>query len=149
MRGPYIGSMHDAGLVTQSGIHEDLSEFSVYDDVEQPNYYVYGDPAYRRSAHIQRPYKRARNTAEQEHMNAEMSRVRVSVEHSIGHLTNIFPALDFVREEKLGLKLIGMKYLVAVMLRNFITCVRGGNQISKYFRCSTPSLKSFTSRRGR
>ena len=82
-------------------------------------------------------------------MNVQMSRARVSVEHAIGNVCNLFPALDYKREEKMGITPIALKYTVACIMRNFITVVRGSNQISDFFDCPPPSINEYFSNRDR
>ena len=150
VRGPYPGSFSDATLVTDSNLESDLRSFCKFREYQQrllTAFYLYGDPAYAQDRYIQRPFQRANNTPEDEHYNALMSSVRVSVEHAIGHITNLFPALDFTREEKLGLTPIAAKFLVACIFRNMVTVVRGANQISHYFDCQPPTPAEFFNKR--
>jgi hypothetical protein len=78
-----------------------------------------------------------------------MSRGRISVEHAIGKVTHTFPAIDFVRAERVGKGEVAKKYLVAVIFRNLLTCIRGRNQISTYFGCPPPSVEEFLAERTR
>jgi hypothetical protein len=72
-----------------------------------------------------------------------MSSGRVAVEHAIGSVVSTFPALDFLRTARGAQTHVGIKYLVSVILRNFLTCIRGRNQISKFFDCAPPTLGEF------
>lgn len=138
--GPYSGRVHDSELVRCCKLEERLGQFSRVDGVD---YKVYGDPAFGQSTFISRPFQRLVATAVEQLYNTAMSKVRVSVEQAIGHVTQHFSALDFVRCERVGDGEVAKKYLVACFLRNVMTCVRGGNQISQYFSCSPPSLGEF------
>ena len=55
--------------------------------------------------------------------------------------------MDFVRTERVGDGDMCRKYLTACFLRNCMTCIRGGNQISEYFGCSPPTLEEFLEER--
>lgn len=72
-----------------------------------------------------------------------MSSARVAVEHAIGQVVSVFPALDFKRTARSEQTQVNIKYLVSVILRNFLTCIRGSNQICDFFDCSPPSLAEF------
>jgi hypothetical protein len=97
---------------------------------------------------IERPFNRAVMTPALEELhNVRMSSVRVAVENGIGYITNTFPALDFDRREVLGHGDVCVRYLVAVIFRNMITCVRGGNAISERFGVDPPSLEAWASPR--
>ena len=140
--GPEGGRESDIDLLRLSGLDRKLEP--LYRDGET-TWFIYGDPAYSFAGarHVIGPYRLANPTPEQEHCNMCMSSVRVSVENAIGSITNKWCALDFVRQEKTGWSAIGLKYLVAVILSNFMTCVRGGNQISDMFGIQPPTLEGF------
>jgi hypothetical protein len=110
-------------------------------------YKLYGDAGYAQSQYIDRPFSRVNMTAAQENYNALMSRVRVSVENAIGTITNVFAALDYSRTLRIGQSPVGAMFLVAVILRNFLTCVRRQNQISIFFGLEPPTLAEFARHR--
>lgn len=140
--GPEGGRENDLDLFRYSDIDRRLS--AVCED-EDGNWFVYGDPAYTfcGGRHVIGPWRAANPTPEEAHFNTVMSGVRVSVENAIGHVTNKWSALDFTRQEKIGWSAVALKYLVAVILSNFITCIRGGNQISSMFSMRPPTLNQF------
>lgn len=140
--GPYGGRDNDVFILRASGLDDRLQ--SLCDDGDDP-WFVYGDPAYTFTGarYIIGPFRVANPSPEQEHFNKTMSKVRVSVENAIGTVTNKWCALDFTRQEKIGWSAIALKYKVAVILSNFITCIRGGNQVSVMFQITPPSLGAF------
>lgn len=54
-------------------------------------------------------------------------------------------ALNFKDLEKPHLSKLGERFLSSVLLSDMITCMHGGNQISKYFECPPPSLSVYLS----
>lgn len=106
-----------------------------------PQFAIYGDPAYPLSSTLLRPFRGAAVLAEAElAFNASMSSVRESVEWGFGTITNTFQSLDFQRKEKMLERPLAQWYQVAAFLVNCRACLRGGNQISKYFGLNPPSL---------
>lgn len=65
------------------------------------------------------------------------------VEWAFGHLYNVWESLRFLPLKKLGITPIGTIVQVCVLLTNFRTCMRGGNQISYYFDTSPPTLAEY------
>ena len=145
--GPYPGRPHDSAIALDSMLEERLSAFATHPVLG--NFLVYGDPAYRLSHFIHKPFDRIGATQQERMHNTVMSTGRVNVEIAIGGVTKIFPALDFIRCERPGDGLVCMKYLVAVIFRNMYTCVRGGNQVSVFFDCKPPTLHEFLAQRPR
>jgi len=143
--GPYGGRISDSEMARRSRLEE---RFGAFADVPLRDggvrrFKIYGDSAYAQSDFIERPYSRTTATPAQLNFNALMSRVRVSVEHLIGSVTQVFPSLDMVKYQRSGQTVVGMTFLVAVIVRNFLTCVRGGNQVSDFFRIPPPTLQEF------
>lgn len=144
-RGPYAGTVADSDMVVQSDLIDRLAEFCVFRTAtgEEVEFCLYGDAGYAQSRMIQRPYSKVRMRVFESHYNTLMSRVRESVEHGIGSVVNEFPAFEMARWQKSGKTNVSMRYLVAVILRNMLTCIRGGNQVSTFFGLAPPSLREF------
>ena len=142
--GPIAGRHHDGWLVSHSDLLAELATFSYrMEGGARAPYFVYGDAAFARNQYLQKPIVKAVLTPEEGDANARWSSVRVSVEHAIGGVTNTWQALDFLRQEKLGLSPLGTKYKVAVLLYNALNCVRGGSQVSRYFLVPPPTLEEW------
>ena len=73
------GRKHDAGMLADSGILNDVGNFA-FSPAGQPMCF-YGDPAYSLWIHLQAPYSQGRLTQQMEDYN---KRVRVSVEWFFG-----------------------------------------------------------------
>jgi len=143
--GPYAGTVADADMVVQSNLIDTLAQFCVVRNArgEEVDMCIYGDAGYGQSRLLHRPFSKVRMTVYEAHFNALMSRVRESVEHGIGSVVNEFPAFEMVRWQRSGQTNVTMRYLVAVIFRNMLTCVRGSNQISTFFGEDPPSLRTF------
>ena len=95
------GKRHDARMLAESGLLENLENFSFSPDGHP--LCIYGDPAYPLRVHLQAPFRQAVMTAEMQLFNTSMSAVRVSVEWLFGDVINFFKFLDFKKDLKIGL----------------------------------------------
>lgn len=143
--GPYGGRISDSEMYLRSQLD---ARFARFCDIRMGNgttkrHKMYGDSAYAQSQYCDKPFSREIATPAQENHNALMSSVRVSVEHLIGSVSQVFPALDMTRYQRTGQTTVGLIFLVSVIMRNFLTCVRGSNQVSEFFRLAPPSLQNF------
>ena len=141
--GPVEGRRHDAGMLKDSGLLNDLQRvaFSPTGDI----LCLYGDPAYPLSPHLMAPFRLEEVpvfTANMEAFNEAMSSVRVSVEWLFGDVLNSFKFLDFKKNLKLGLSAIGKHYVVAALFRNILTCLYG-NTASTFFQLDPPTVQDY------
>ena len=134
------GKRHDARMLAESGLLENLENFSFSPDGHP--LCIYGDPAYPLRVHLQAPFRQAVMTAEMQLFNTSMSAVRVSVEWLFGDVINFFKFLDFKKDLKIGLSSIGKMYIVCAILQNARTCLYG-NCTSNYFQLDPPSLVEY------
>ena len=141
--GPVDGRRHDAGMLKDSGLLNDLQRvaFSPTGDV----LCLYGDPAYPLRPHLMAPFRLREVSVFTENMeafNEVMSSVRVSVEWLFGDVLNSFKFLDFKKNLKLGLSAIGKHYIVAALFRNIFTCLYG-NTASTFFQLDPPTVQDY------
>ena len=97
--GPMPRRRHDAALLNESGLMRYMEANCSAPD-GQP-LCVYGDSAYPRRPHLQRPHRGRDLSAEQEIENTQMSRVRQAVEWQFGRIATLFAFLDFKKNLKL------------------------------------------------
>ena len=71
-----------------------------------------------------------------------MSDVRSAVEWVFGDILSYFAFLDFKKNLKIGLSLIGTMYSVCGLLRNAITCFYG-SATSDYFDLQPPTIQEY------
>ena len=79
---------------------------------------IYGDPAHELTVHLQAPYREAQNNQDMINYNKAMSEVRVTVESLFGNIRNYFKFIDFKKEMKLFLSLVGKVYGGCQLLQN-------------------------------
>ncbi|CAM9979863.1 unnamed protein product [Laminaria digitata] len=103
--GPMVGRRHDVTLLGQSGLLEFMEEW--LNDEEGTPYYIYGDPAYQLSPWLMAPFKGAM-TPWQEDFNAAMSTCRVTVEWGFGKIVALWPYVDYIKKQQVGLSAAGL-----------------------------------------
>jgi hypothetical protein len=147
--GPMEGRRNDAYLLTESGLLREFATFAFREDipvnapVEQRTFQVFGDPAYGLGPHIISPFSGAGERTEEElEWNAQMSAVRIEVEHGFGIVSNTWPFLNAGWKMHLYRSPVGRYYRVGVLLVNGINCLRP-NQVAQYFNCLPPSLPEY------
>jgi hypothetical protein len=140
LSGPWEGRHHDSWILRQSGTLATL--LKLIDGMGQI-FCVYGDSGYPLSLHLQVPWPLVVPGSPHARFNRIMSRLRITVEWGFGIISNLWSGTDFKRWMRCFLTLPGLKYRVAGLLTNFHCCIRGGNQISKYFDVAPPSLEEY------
>ena len=140
LAGPYEGRKHDAGMLAESGL---LNQLQMYSFTPAGNSLcIYGDPAYPLRAHLQSPFRNGQLNQYQAAYNKAMSHVRVSVEWAFSDITNYFAFLDFKRNLKIGLSAIGKMYICCALLRNARACLYK-NTTSNFFDMDPPRLDNY------
>ena len=91
---------------------------------------------------MQAPFKGARLTQGQKDFNQAMSKVRVWVEWVFGDITNYFAFLDYKKNLKVGLSVVGKMYVTCGLLQNARTCLYK-NTTSIFFDIDPPSLDDY------
>ncbi|XP_028410552.1 uncharacterized protein LOC114533250 [Dendronephthya gigantea] len=142
MFGPVEGKKHDAGMLADSGLLNDLENHAFSADGEPMC--IYGDPAYPLRVHLQAPFRGAVMTPAMEEFNRSMSTVRVSVEWAFGEVVRSFKCLDFKSNLKLGLSCVGKMYLVSAIIQNALSCLYG-NITSTFFDLNPPTIQEYFS----
>lgn len=141
LKGPYTGRRHDAGILRESNLYEELEQVASFNDNEK--YCLYGDCAYPIRELLLCPFPAGRGlTPEQQLFNASMSRVRQAVEWGFGKIAAEFAFVDFKKNQKILLQNIGNMYKTAAILSNCHTCLYGC-QTSTYFETNPPNLDEY------
>ena len=86
--GPVEGKRHDSGMPMDSGLLNQLQQYS-FDQNQRP-LCIYGNPAYPLSVHLQAGFIGARLSQQQIDWNTRMSEKRVSVEWIFGDIITYF-----------------------------------------------------------
>ena len=140
--GPIEERRHDAFMLTESGLLEQLQE-----RMNKPNgdpYVLYGDPAYPIRNHMIAPFRAAQLSDDEKQFNKNTSAVRVCVEWGFGKLVQYFAFVDFSKNLKVLLQPVGKLYIVAALLINCHTCLYG-SQTGEYFELNAPQLEAYLS----
>ena len=132
------GSRHDMYMLRVSAL---ASAFEA--DPALQHYRIYGDKGYRNVGCIRTPYRGINLSEEQERRNARMGRVRVAVEWFFGQVVDQWQACAFRSQQKIWLSAIREQFLVAILLTNAQTCLRGSNEISRLFDLTPPTLSDY------
>ncbi|CAM9645762.1 unnamed protein product, partial [Heterosigma akashiwo] len=136
MWGPIGGRWPDSTIVRDSGILDILR-------VHYDAFCVWGDAGYALCRWILRPFLRRAANEEQRAWQAEVNKCRISVDWNFGLIATNFPALK--QQQKVLMSPIARHYLVAAVLTNCLTCLKGGNQASMYFDMRPPTLEEYCS----
>lgn len=134
------GKRHDAGILADSGLLDNLEQFA-FNPADQP-LCLYGDSAYPLRVHLQGPFRHGVLTQQMMEYNTKMSAVRSSVEWLFGDVVNSFKFNDYKKNLKLLLNSVGKMYVVSVIIRNAMTCLYG-NLTSTYFDLRPPAIDEY------
>lgn len=136
------GRKHDAGMLADSGLINNLQRFAI-SPTGQPMC-IYGDPSYPLRVQLQAPFRQGRLTPQMQAYNEAMSEVRVSVEWLFGDIINSFKFLDYKKKLKIELSSVGKMYVVCALLRNAVTCLYK-NQTSFFLKLTLRYWKNISS----
>lgn len=150
--GPFEGRRNDNFLLSDSKLLDRLERFAYREDlpadapIEHRTFQIFGDPAYGVGPFIQSPFAGVGvRTVEEQEWNAEMSAVRIEVEHAFGIVQNTFPFLNAGWKMHLYSSPVGRYYRVGVLLTNCLNCLHP-NQVATYFDCPPPTLQDYLHR---
>ena len=87
--------------------------------------FIYGDPAYHNSAGILRPFPARGMTPQRHRFNVDMSRARIAVENGFGKVSSLWQTNQLTNKLQSGNSPVAAYYIVAVLLTNIHTCMRG------------------------
>ena len=139
---PIEGCRYDSGMLRESGLVNQLE--SLPDTSNGKTYCIYGDPAYLLRPQLLAPYKGENITADQREFNKEMSGVRIVVEWAYVKVLQLFPFVDFKKNQKLLLQPIAAPYYTAVLLTNCHRCVPIA-EINTFLNIEPPRLEEYLS----
>ena len=128
-------------MLAKRGLTQKLTQF------RQPNgqpYVIYGDPGCSLTQNIKTPFCGAHITYQQNNSNKSMIKVHVSVEWTLGKITQYFTYVDFKRNSKVPLQPVGKYYTVAALLTSCHTCLYGS--LTSSFNISPTSLEKYLSK---
>lgn len=141
LKGAYPGRRHDAGMLRESGLYEELEQFATFGN---RNYVIYGDKGYGLRQLLLRPYTEHEIVGhpERQQFNTTMSSLRIAVEWGFQKILQEFAFLDFKKNQKLLLQEIGTMYITCMILTNCHTCLYGSHT-GKYFDIEPLELEQY------
>jgi len=146
LAGPYTGRESDWTAYQSSGLVGKLRELQLVDYPDpDKRFYIYGDPAYSLSYGIICAYQAQPNRPLSpllQEVNSHMSSLRISVEHGFARLMMLWGYNGFKMGLKIGLSPVAAYFMISVLFCNIHSCFHG-NQTSKKFHCSPPSVHSY------
>eukprot|EP00171_Calliarthron_tuberculosum_P002822 IDg2822t1 len=137
--GPSVGRRHDLTLLRNSG-WESLLQASL--NIENRQFYIFGDSAYSIRPWLMRPFV-GNLTTEQHDFNSKMSAIRVAVEHNYKDLKQIWVSQDFARNLKVRQAPVALLYKASALLWNFRTCFYKGGQVVQAFQVQPPTFEEY------
>lgn len=141
LSGPYQGRHHDLSLLRASGITNSLYQHAK--DTRGNQLYLYGDPGYQISPVLMVPYSTTNITPRQQAFNESMSRVRVAVEWTFGHVLQYFAFSDYKKSQRSLLSCVHRHYVVSVLFSNIHSCITQNNAAVGRFGVLPPSLEEY------
>lgn len=141
LSGPYLGRRHDSRLFRMSGLARILRAHAKGRGDRQMT--LYGDPAYRLTDLMQRPFPTGGISPEQRIYNERMSKVRIGVEWCFGYVLQYFPFSDFKKNQKTLLSEVHLHYICSVLLANIRSCVKQTNSSASKFNINPPTLEEY------
>lgn len=141
LSGPYQGRHHDTAMYRASGLENTLMEHALDNNGNQM--YVYGDPGYQLSPVLQVPFSTVNITPPQRAYNEAMSRVRVGVEWSFGHVLQSFAFSDYKKNQRSLLSAVHLHYIVSVLFTNLLSCITQNNASVGRFGVLPPTLEEY------
>lgn len=140
--GPVDGRRHDTTVLRQSGLGAAQHQLSV----NGVDYCIYADSAYARTRNMQKPFRNPPVASPQAQVNTVMARARTTAsECAFSYVSNMWQAVDFVRQQKIFWTRPADTYYLAILLSNIRTCLRRYNIASEFFNLSDtcPTLSDY------
>lgn len=146
LAGLYTEQESDCTVYQSSGLLGKFQELQLVDDPDpDKRFYIYGDPAYSLSYWIICAYQAQPNQPLYpllQKVNTHMASLRISVEHGFARLMMLWGYNGFKMGLKIGLSPVAAYFMVSALFCNIHSCFHG-NQTSKKFHCSLPSVHNY------
>ncbi|KAJ8916393.1 hypothetical protein NQ315_014603 [Exocentrus adspersus] len=140
LKGAWAGRRHDAAMLAESGLYEELERVAVF---PEQNFVLYGDQAYGLRELLLTPFPNRGNLEpHQLEFNNSMKLLRLTVEWGFQKVISEFAFLDFKKNQKLLLQDVELMYKVGIILCNCHSTLYG-NQTSQYFNVNPPILEEY------
>ena len=140
--GPIPAKTHDAKLLRQSNLMEQLRTTMPDDNSNQPIYSLYGDLAYPQSPYLLGGYRNVVNGTDEAQFNRLMSSVRITVDWGYCEIIEQWKFLDFCQAMRIFQSPVAQYYITAAFLSNLCNCMIG-NKTRNYFDAQQMSIEEY------
>ena len=139
--GPVPAKTHDARLLQESGLLDQLEEIIPHDG-DSTIYTLYGDLAYAQSIYLIGGFHNADVGTDEALYNQIMSSVRIAVEWGIGAIIEQWKFLDFWQSMKVFECPVAQYYIIAAFLCNLHNCLVG-SKTQSYFNAQQLAINKY------
>lgn len=141
--GPIDAFHHDAYICHLSNLIPQLTQMT---DPLLGEFFLFGDAGYPLRRQLHRIAKNVAPGSPAGLYNRMFSSIRISVEWNFGGITNVWARPSLKKELKLfagSRQSAAKQVMMAFLMQNLLTCVKGQNETSKYFGCPPPTLINY------
>ena len=140
--GPVPAKTHDAELLCQSNLMEQLRSAMPDDNSNGPIYSLYGDLEYLQSSYLLGGFRNVINGTAEAHFNRLMLSVRITVEWGYCEIIEQWKFLDFCQAMRIFQSPLAQYYINAAFLSNLRNCMIG-NKTRNYFDVQQMSIEEY------
>jgi hypothetical protein len=144
LSGPYMGPTNDWTMWRRSGCDEAIREVM---RGHEKTLYIYGDGAYYASFGVACPFEDPRGRRwlpdDKKAFNKALSSVRIAVEQSFGRTQVLWTYTAFNKGLTAGWQPVAVQFIVAILLTNCHTCLRGTSSAGSRFLVPPPEIEDY------
>ena len=123
--GPMLAKSHDAKLLRQSNLMEQLCNVMPDDNPKGPIYSLYSDLAYLKSSYLLCDFRNVINGMDEANFNRLMSSICITVEWGDCKIIEQWKFLDFCQAMRIFQSPFAQYYINAAFLSNLRNCMIG------------------------
>ena len=123
--GPMLAKTHDAKLLCQSNLMEQLHNVMLDNNSNETIYSLYGDLAYPQSSYLLGGFRNVINGMDEANFNRLMSSIRITVEWGYCKIIEQWKFLDFCQAMRIFQSPVVQYYINAAFLSNLRNCMIG------------------------
>ena len=138
--GPVPAKTHDARLLHETNLIQQLHNVMPEDNSNGPIYSLYGDLAYPQSAYLLGGYRNTIVGTDEANFNRLMSSVCITVEWGYCEIVEKWKFLDFCQAMRIFQSPVGQYYVNAAVLCNLMNCLIG-NKKWNYFKARQMTIE--------
>ena len=140
--GPVLAKTHDAKLLCQSNLMEQLHNVRTDDNSNGPIYSLYGDLAYPQYSYLLGGFRNVINGMDKANSNRLMSSICITVEWGYCKIIEQWKFLDFCQVMRIFQSPVAQYYINAVFLSNLHNCMIG-SKTRNYFDAHQMTIEEY------